>query len=195
MMPAATLQDGVEDPEAGPHGRLLVVTGDSGSGKSTLCRQVARAAREAGLSAHGVAGSDQPGDGRVTRWQEDLRSGQRVLLGRMATPEAIAAGASRWDLDDAALDWCGRILTEACPADLLVIDEVGPLELEHGRGILKGARRALSGRYGVALVVVRPRLVGPFTELFASPPPKVIDVREVGVLGRLTAAILAREPS
>lgn len=188
------------DGGAGPQGRLLVLTGDPGTGKSTLCRRVAQAGREAGLVIRGVVGVDGPDGvavdarGGVRRWQEDLRSGERIPLGRMATPEEVAAGERRWQLDEAALERCSRILKQACPADLLVIDEVGPLELELGQGMLPGVRRALPGPYGVALVVVRPWLVERFKEAFPSPRSEIVDVREAGVLGRLTAAIVAREP-
>jgi nucleoside-triphosphatase THEP1 len=162
-------------------------------GKSTLCRQVAQAARESGLDVAGVVGIDRSGAGVVSRWQVDLRSGERILLGRMAPPGAVALGAPRWQLDEAALERCSGILTEACPADLLVIDEVGPLELEQGAGMLAGVRHALAGSYGVALVVVRPWLVARFTQLFPAPPPEVVDIRLPGALGRLSAAVVVRE--
>ncbi len=180
---------------AQPRGRLLIVTGEPGSGKSTRCRQVVRTAREAGLVVRGVVGVDKPVAGGVERWLEDLRNGERVLLGRMGTPEAIAAGAPRWTLEDAALDRCDAILRAACPADLLVIDEVGPVELIQRRGALAGVRRALSGQYVVAVVVVRPWLVPRFLELFPDPPAEVVDVLGTDVLARLVAVVTAREPS
>lgn len=181
--------------DAGPSGRLLVLTGEPGSGKSTCCRHVVRAAREAGLVVRGVVADDEPAGGATRRRLEDLRSGERFLLARAARPEAIAAGAPRWTLSDAALDRCDAILARACPADLLVIDEIGPVELVQRRGTLAGVRRALSGPYGVALVVVRPWLVPRFGEQFPSPAPEVVDVREAGALGRLLATVVEKEPA
>ena len=180
---------------ARPRGRLLVLTGEPGSGKSTQCRRVARAAREAGLAVRGVVATDVQVAGGSERWLEDLRGGERILLGRMATPEMIAAGAPRWTLEDTALEQCDAILRAACPADLLVIDEVGPVELLQQRGSMMGVRHALSGLYDVALVVVRPSLVPRFLELFPDPPAEVLDVQDVGVLGRLVAAVIVREPA
>ncbi len=178
-----------------PRGRLLVLTGEPGSGKSTHCRQLVRAARDAGLVVRGVVGIDEPVAGGVKRWLEDLRSGERILLGRMATPEAIAAGDARWLLDQAGLDRCDDILRAACPADLLVIDEVGPLELVQQHGTLAGVRHALSGPYGVALVVVRPWLVQRFRRLFPDSSAEIVDVLDTGAQGRLVAAVIVREPA
>ena len=56
-------------------------------------------------------------------------------------------------------------------------------------------RAALSGRYGAALVVVRPWLVERFAELFPAPRPEVVDVQESDALGRLLAAVVARGPA
>jgi nucleoside-triphosphatase THEP1 len=156
---------------------------------------VVRAAREAGLVVRGVVTCDEPAVDGVRRWLEDLRSGERTLLGRTATLEAIAAGAPRWTLEDAALSRCDAILAAACPADLLVIDEVGPLELLQQRGAAAGVRRALSGPYDVALVVVRPLLVPRFLELHPGPAAEVVDVQDAGALGRLVAAVLVKEPA
>jgi nucleoside-triphosphatase len=193
MTLAAVARDGVGAPGEDPRKRLIVVTGDPGTGKSTRCRQVARAAREAGRVVRGYVGTDEPDGGGVKRWLEDLQSGERALLGRMATPEAIAAGAPRWILESSTLARCSRVLEEACPADLLVIDEVGPLELVEERGAMEGVRQALAGDYDVALVVVRPWLVGRFLERFPGPRPEIVDAREANAYGRLARAVLVKE--
>ena len=174
-----------------PRGRLLVLTGEPGSGKSTRCRQVTEAAREAGLAVGGVVTLDEPIAGGTERRLQDVRTGERVLLGRTAPPEEIASGAPRWALDDAALEWCAAVLERACPADLLVIDEVGPVELVQRRGALPGVRCALCGPYGLAVVVVRPWLVSRFLELFPQPLAEVVDVRHAARLDEVVTSVAA----
>lgn len=197
MTPAAEIVGCAEDRggDAGRRGRVIVLTGEPASGKSTLCREVVRAAREAGLVVRGIVTGDAPAADGAERWLEDLRNGRRTLLGRTAPPQDVAAGAPRWRLRDAALAWSDAVLGEACPTDLLVVDEVGPLELVQQRGTLPGVRRALAGPYDVALVVVRSGLVARFRQLLPGPPPEVVEARAAGALERLLAAVLAREPA
>ena len=177
-----------------PRRRLFVLTGLPGAGKTTRCRQLVEESRAAGLVVRGVVTVDEWDAEGVGRWLEDLRSGERVLLGRKTQPGETAVDAPSWTLEDSALDRCNQILSDACPADLLVIDEVGPVELLHRRGSLRGVSHALSGSYGVAVVVVRPWLVPRFRELFPDPSTEVVDVRDSGSLAEVIAAVAAGEP-
>jgi nucleoside-triphosphatase THEP1 len=179
--------------EKTPRGRVLVLSGLPGSGKTTRCRELVREARGAGLVVRGVITVDEWAPAGVKRWMEDLRGGERTLLGRKAAAGETALGASRWSLDIEGLARCDAILKSACPADLLVIDEVGPVELLHQRGALAGVRSALQGPFDVAVVVVRPWLVPRFLQLFPDLPAEVVDVRAPGVMGKLLAAALVRE--
>ena len=65
-----------------------------------------------------------------------------------------AVGVTRANLGDIALD-----TGESLPCDLLVVDELGPLEFERGRGWTAGLAAVDSGAYGAALVVVRSGLL------------------------------------
>jgi nucleoside-triphosphatase THEP1 len=176
-----------------PRSRLVVLTGLPGAGKTTRCRQLVRDARDAGLVVRGVVTADACGTAGVERWLEDLRSGERVLLGRKAQPGETVAGSPLWMLEDSALERCNEILRDACPTDLLVIDEVGPVELLQRRGSLTGVCHALSGPYVAAVVVVRPWLVPRFRELLPDPSTEVVDVRDSGGLAELVASVAAGE--
>ena len=119
---------------------------------------------------------------------------RRWLVGLMAllTVSTVAAGEPRWRLRDEALSWADAALREACPTDLLIVDEVGPVELLHRRGTLPGLRLALAGPCELAVVVVRPWLVPRFLELFEPLSVEVVDVVQAETLRHRLDALAAR---
>jgi nucleoside-triphosphatase THEP1 len=64
-----------------------------------------------------------------------------------------------WTPDPKVVQWCNRILREAAPSDLLVVDELGSLEFQRGEGFLEGTAAVDAGHYDLALVVVRDELL------------------------------------
>ena len=90
----------------------------------------------------------------------DLRGGEtRALARRRDAGEAAPGERRRWVFDEAVLAWGDARLAAATPCDLLVVDELGPLELDEGRGWTAGIAAVDSGDYGAAIVVVRPALL------------------------------------
>jgi nucleoside-triphosphatase len=147
---------------------LFVITGARGAGKTTFCARIVEAAREAGWKAagilsHAVFAGSTPRDGiRTAIEAEDLRTGaRRTLARRVAADEALPTpGTKHWDFDPAAIDWGNEVLEAAPPVDLLIVDELGPLEFERDAGWQKGLAAVDSRQYAIALVVVRAELLG-----------------------------------
>jgi len=73
--------------------------------------------------------------------------------------QAAQVSTPRWEFDPEALDWANAALAEAAVGDLLVIDELGPLEFFQGKGLTAGLARLDAGDYKVACVVIRSALL------------------------------------
>ena len=58
------------------------------------------------------------------------------------------------------LIWGNHVLSNSTPCDLLVVDELGPLEIDRGTGWQAGLAAVDSKEYAVAVVVVRAELLG-----------------------------------
>ncbi len=138
---------------------LFLVTGSQGAGKTTFCHGLVQAAREAGWRTAGLLSRPVfEGSLRIAIDAEDLHSGEtRRLAVRSDTP---TPGTRHWKFDENTLAWGNRVLAASIPADLLVIDELGPLEFERDTGWQAGLAAVDSGQYAVAIVVVRPELLG-----------------------------------
>ncbi|MCE1254946.1 MAG: hypothetical protein LWX83_15540, partial [Anaerolineae bacterium] len=70
-----------------------------------------------------------------------------------------------WNFETDALVWQNQCLSRAYPTDLLVIDELGPLEFERGLGLQSAFQLLKAGLYQMALVIVRPEYVGKFISM------------------------------
>jgi nucleoside-triphosphatase THEP1 len=144
---------------------LVVLSGESDCGKTTLCAQVAGLAGAAGLDVAGLLSPARRAGGRKVGIDvQDLRSGRRRPLAeaRAGSEPDAGPGTEGWRFDPEGLAWGAELLGRATPCDVLVIDELGPLELLRGQGWRIGLDVLRAGGYRLALVVVRPALVGRF---------------------------------
>jgi nucleoside-triphosphatase THEP1 len=169
--------------EPAGRGALVVCCGDSGAGKTTWCREMVAAARSQELTVAGLVTWLEPRAGGGCRWVEDLAGGERRLLGREDPNVPRDPDAGRWGLSDETLAWGDAVLRAAGPVDLLIVDELGPVELLHGRGWRGGAAAALAGPSRLAVVTVRPLLLPQLRELLAGRPHALIRPGELAGRG------------
>lgn len=59
--------------------------------------------------------------------------------------------------------------------DYLIVDELGPLELERGEGLTNAVELLKSGEFEKALIVVRPHLVDKAKEIFKNSKIEVFE--------------------
>lgn len=151
--------------------RLYLLTAPSGAGKTTLCQALAEHARSAGWDVAGLLSPPRFEDGRKSGiYIQDLRSGERCLLAIAASQAAHATGEAqqaadydlclgRWRFSMACLSRGNAIFATSLPADLFIVDELGPLELTRGAGWQNAVTALRSQRYTIGVVVVRPELI------------------------------------
>ncbi len=167
---------------------LWVISGEIGAGKTALCRALVDRARPAGWD---VAGLLSPGvfeaGQKIAIQVEDLRSRERRLLASREPRAGFDLAFGQWHFDRVALAWGNHVLEHGAPCDLLMVDELGPLELVRGQGFTAGLAVLAGGRYRVGIAVVRPALVETFGALL---PPLRIVTPERARFGEQQAASL-----
>ena len=138
--------------------KIILLTGERSVGKTYLCQQVARQARKKGHSCAGVLSPDLFEDTeKVGSNLVDVATGeQRLLAVADDAPGDVRWG--RYRFVPATFEWAANTLETATPCDVLILDELGPLELELGKGLAKALDVLNGGGFSMALVVVRPEV-------------------------------------
>jgi nucleoside-triphosphatase THEP1 len=95
---------------------------------------------------------------KVGIWGVDILTAERRILAR-TDRDLGGPHVGPYSFDGAAFAWATRVLDQAVGAcDLLVVDEVGRLELERGAGLYAIVPWLASGQVGCSLVLVRDSL-------------------------------------
>lgn len=146
-------------------GVLVLLTGEPGVGKTWVCQTVVDMARHRGLRVAGlVSQSHELASGRVVQTVVNLRTGDRRRLADLVGAEdgdpigGGVAGRFSWKFVGDSIRW-GRHELDRCVGrdlDLLVIDQIGPLELVAGSGWVNALATVRDATAGLTLVVVNP---------------------------------------
>ncbi|MFO7681788.1 MAG: nucleoside-triphosphatase [Chloroflexota bacterium] len=142
--------------------KLFLITGDSGVGKTTWCRELVESARSNGCRVVGLLSPPVVANARkVAIDLVDLATGERRQLARLRQSEASPGSVStgEWLFDAAVLAWGNEVLRRITAVDLLIIDELGPLEFEKGHGLQTAFPLIEAEHYQLAMVVIRPSLL------------------------------------
>jgi len=165
-----------------------VVTGRVQIGKTTVCRAVIDLARKRGYCVRGILTPpvlDKTG-ARLGVEVLDLSNGERRLLARVCSPDAGPAFDPPGDwprigshcFDPASLQWGADAVARAVAVgcDLLVIDEIGRLELEQNTGYVGLLDLLATSVVPRSLLVVRAALLDLFRRRLPELRPIVFEV-------------------
>jgi len=133
---------------------LFILTGPIHSGKTSLLKNVATGLYNQGISVDGFL--------CISIWEHDLVSGYDLQFIKTAqkVPFIRRTGERDWDrigpffFIPQTLQKAHEIILQGKEADILLVDEVGPLELQ-GKGLWPALQQILSHRQVNILLVVR----------------------------------------
>jgi nucleoside-triphosphatase len=110
--------------------RVILVTGPPGVGKTSVLRRTVKALKNRGYTIGGMICRDVREAGvRVGFEIMDLSTGQRGWLAHIGQPTGPKIGKYHVNLIDVDVIGAGSILDAIQTADIVVIDEIGPMEL------------------------------------------------------------------
>ncbi|MBN2149609.1 MAG: hypothetical protein JW726_19635 [Anaerolineales bacterium] len=136
-----------------------MLTGARGAGKTTFCRALAAHARAQGWQAAGLLSPGVfEGSRKIAILAEDVRSGTTRPLAALNPLTATDLALGPWYFSRSTLEWGNLLLEASLPCDLLIVDELGPLELVRQEGWHAALAVLRQEYYRLAMVVIRPEL-------------------------------------
>jgi nucleoside-triphosphatase THEP1/energy-coupling factor transporter transmembrane protein EcfT len=157
----------------------VVVTGPTGSGKTPLVASVVEALIARAVP---VAGFLQPAiveDGEKVGFSvRDVRTGETVALARRTGPGDGAFGTS-FEFFDEGFELGRRALKEVPSGAIMILDELGPVELRGGGHWPAVAQVLRTAEIGGLVVVVRRTLVPALVEALDAGDVVVVDLEEL----------------
>ena len=140
--------------------QLMLVTGMSGAGKTSWCSRLVDQARAQGMSVDGIlAPGIYEGKHKTGISVRNLKTGEEQQLAKLRQDDTGDISTPRWTFDPDVLDWANDQLGEIKECDLLIIDELGPLEFLRGEGLMEGVDLIDQRDFKAAFVVVRSSLL------------------------------------
>jgi len=151
---------------------MILLSGDPGTGKTTICQEVVSLCRDRAIPCAGILSLPLvDSDGvRTGILAQDIASGARQVLARTETSGAVRVGHYTFEPD--TVNWAVSALRKALKseAQLLIIDEIGPLELWFGNGFAPVLPDIAAWERHL-LIVVRDWLVPPLTRAIGATHP------------------------
>jgi len=172
-----------------PEPTLMIVTGWRNTGKTTFCQLMIEAARERNLSVSGIL---SPGVfenyQKIRIDMEDLRTGEKRVLAQKGNNPESEYDLPSWFFEKENLSWGNTIFEQAVPTDLLIVDELGPIELEQNKGWVSALQALDSGQYQIAITVIRSELMPHARKRW--PNAQIITLQSVNLVPSLTTEII-----
>jgi nucleoside-triphosphatase THEP1 len=153
---------------------VFILTGAQGSGKTSLLQNLVPLVRRHGRTAAGIRAPMVMDNGTRAGYNvEDVRTGDMLPLCRLGQENAAAtAGPFGFDPDGLRFGLDALSLDAVAQRDIVLLDEIGPLELQGG-GWAPALRTLLQSYTGHLVLVIRPGILSQAMEQWGLQPAAV----------------------
>ncbi len=144
---------------------VIIITGAIGIGKTTVCEKVVKIVRSSGYSCGGILIHKAAHESLIAL---DIQTGERAVLAS-AGNTFDGPRTPRYSFNSEAIKFGIRAINKAIDSDVLIIDELGHLELD-GEGFAKSLEFVKTGRVKNSILVIRKELLPAFLAQLGDSP-------------------------
>jgi len=177
----------------GTNKRVFIISGDTRSGKTTFLKQTIKAVKNknssykiGGIIAHGIDKNNE----RFGFEIEDVSNGQRELL-CTAEESHNAQKVGRFYFLSEGLSFGKSVLSTQNSYDLVVVDEIGYMELE-GKAWFEPVDNLIKSGKSDLILVVRRRLLEQFLQMWQDANIRVFDI-DVSSVENMVSVLLKNQ--
>jgi nucleoside-triphosphatase len=153
----------------------VILTGGRGSGKTRACLHWVEQARQANWTVAGMVCPAVFERGEKAGFDAvNLATSERRRLANQVNRDTGDIVTDHWDFFADVLAWGNDVLRSIEQCDLLIIDELGPLEFNRRQGWVNGFNALDHCRCRLSVVVIRPELLADARGLW--PHAEIIDL-------------------
>ena len=130
---------------------ICILSGEENVGKSTLCKHAIEYCHTRNIKVSGIRSELQiVNNQRKSINSFDIKNGEMINLAVYSPGWDNEKPKRKWKFNKNAIKWGNDVLQRALPTDLLIIDEIGYLELEKGEGWIECFNILESVKHGKA---------------------------------------------
>jgi nucleoside-triphosphatase len=148
---------------------ITFITGVPGTGKTTIIMQVAEAFRAKGYKIGGMTSKEQrEGESRAGFLIQDVSTGEQGWLARVNQQNGPRIGKYRVNLADLENIGAKAIHKATETADVIIIDEIGPMEL-HSQAFKRAVQESMNSGKPV-IATIHYKATDPFVKAIKTRP-------------------------
>ncbi len=142
---------------------ILLIKGPRDSGKTSVCERIIKEFQKTRVKITGIISKGLYQEGKKIAIEAiNLDDYSKKILACYSPGWDRLNPQREWEFLEEALVWGNEMLGRAVPTEILIIDELGYLELEMNRGWSSAFKALDSFKYRAAIVSIRPGLVSRF---------------------------------
>jgi nucleoside-triphosphatase THEP1 len=150
-----------------PAAQIIGIVGKRGSGKTSLILSLLEEFQSQGMRIAGVISPGIfEGEQKIAIEMIDLVSREGRLLAILKDDEETGLQFGDWSFYEQTIKWGNQRLEYSPTCDILILDEVGPLELDFNQGLQQGLNKLAAGNYKLGMISLRPKCAEAIQQLF-----------------------------
>jgi len=149
---------------------VIIVTGVIGVGKTTVCQKLVETVRNQGYTCGGILTYKDATNHIII---EDIQSGEKEIL---ASSHSTYNGprTPRYSFNPEGIDFGIQAIDKGIDSDVLIIDEVGHLELR-GEGFVKSLELIQTNKVKNSVIVIRKESLSSFLPQLDVVSPRIFE--------------------